>query len=109
MSTTIQKGAAVVSVAAVRWSLALLFLLNMTVSFVVAIQSGDRDDRIAMNTYNMCLATNRSANSTNTVIEALEAGANDTGVFTPAEKEKRIARYKAAVVPIIPCGQFALK
>lgn len=97
-----------VSVATIRILLIGTFLISALISLAVAVQGEQRDARIATNTYNLCLYSNKAAASTNTVLEALEAGAGDNGVYTPAERAIRVERYKKAKVPLLACDHLAL-
>lgn len=98
------------SVKDVRQSMAMLFAVTMLVVGFLTWVSAKRDDDIAENTrkiettlVTVCENGNRAAEGTNSVLDALIAGAVDSGVLAPQEKADRIARYKDAKVPIVAC------
>ena len=106
-----------VSVAAVRWSLTVIFVVCLSATLLVSIQGRNNDDRlekalvvqasavtqIRTNTHNLCLASNTAADGTNAVLQTLINAVTATRSIPPAEKVDRIRKYEAAMVPLLRC------
>lgn len=113
-----RKAVKTVSVAAVRWSIAVVFIICMGTSFVVAVQGVNRDDDLRRvvavqnavvaqahtDNRNLCLASNTAATSSNTILATLTQLVSHTGTLPRADQQARL-RIIAGMhkVPVIVC------
>lgn len=106
-----------VSVASVRWSLTIIFVVCMSTSLLVSFQGRSNDNRlekalvvqsaavaqINTNTHNLCVASNTAAKGTNAVLGALINAVTLTKSIPPAEKLSRVRKYRDVLVPLLKC------
>lgn len=113
-----------VSVAAVRWSLSIIFVICLSATLLVSIQGRQNDERLERalatqqsvivqvdaNTkqlkttvHNLCVASNTAATGTNEVLQSLINAVTITKSLPTTEKVDRIKKYRAVMVPLLKC------
>lgn len=86
-----------------RFQLTIVFIIVMLAWTLLAYRSEVNANRIANTTFIQCQETNKAAEGTNAVLNALIAVVTKTKSIPDAEKADRIKKYQAVLVPTITC------